>query len=67
MKNIPNNLRLYRTQKGLTQKQVATYLGFRSSDRISEWENGLGYPHVRSFVKLLTLYGVHGEEVYNNE
>ena len=64
---MPNNLRRYRIDKGLTQQQVADYLGFVSTDRISRWEQGLMYPHVRNFLKLVKLYGVPAEEVYGED
>jgi len=62
-----NNLRKYRLEKGMTQMDVARHLGLASSDRISEWENGLAYPHVRHFVRLLRLFDVRGEDVYESE
>lgn len=64
MKTIQNNLRVYRKQKKLTQKQVAHYLGFTSIDRISKWENGLQYPHVTNLIKMAELLGCHAEELY---
>ncbi len=64
MKAIQNNLRHYRELKGLTQLQVATYLGLKSSTRISKWEKGVLYPHVRNFVRLLELYEIQATEIY---
>lgn len=67
MKNtpIPNALRFYRKQKNLTQWQVASYLGFKSIDRICKWEKGRTYPHVVNLFKLAKFYGVRAEDLYH--
>ncbi|MBN9483135.1 MAG: hypothetical protein BGO70_01045 [Bacteroidetes bacterium 43-93] len=67
MKTRKNNLRHYRELKGLTQQQVADYLGFKSTDRISRWEAGLTYPHVRNLFKLGVLFELHAEELYSEK
>ena len=64
MKNIPNTLREHRLRKGLAQWDVAQHLGFRSTDRISRWENGIMYPHVMNLRRLAKLFGVAMEELY---
>ena len=64
MKTIQNNLRHYRELKNLTQQQVADYLGFKSTARISKWEKGVQYPHVTNFIELLKLYDVSPCEIY---
>ncbi|MBN9483138.1 MAG: helix-turn-helix transcriptional regulator [Bacteroidetes bacterium] len=51
--------------KGLTQQQVADYLGFKSTARISKWEKGVQYPHLVNFIQLLKLYGANANEIYN--
>jgi len=66
MKVIENRLREFRKQKGLTQQDVADYLGLKSSSRIAKWENGHLYPHVKNFIQLLKLYEVSAEKVYEN-
>jgi len=65
-KNIPNNLRRLRKAQNLTQQQVADHLGLQSTNRISRWEKGTLYPHVRNFLKLIALYGARAEDVYGN-
>ena len=65
MKTIQNTLREHRIRKGLTQLQVAEYLGFKSTDRISKWESGLMYPQVTNLFKLAKLYNVSAENLYN--
>jgi repressor LexA len=64
MKTIQNSLRHYRELKGLTQQQVADYMGFKSTARISKWEKGVQYPHVNNLFKLAKLFGVKGEDLY---
>lgn len=69
MKNTPrlNALRFYRKQKGLSQGDVAGYLGFKSTDRISRWEKGIAYPHVLNAIKLENLYGASIKDFYSSE
>jgi transcriptional regulator with XRE-family HTH domain len=62
---IPNILKEQRKKAGLTQLQVAQYLGFKSTDRISRWETGLTYPHVLNLLKLAKLFGVKAEDLYS--
>jgi len=64
MNIIQNNLRHYRELKGLTQQEVADYLGFKSTARISKWEKGLQYPHVTNFIELVKFYEVSAVEIY---
>ena len=65
MNTIQNNLRHYRELKCLTQQQVADYLGFKSTARISKWEKGVQYPHVTNLLLLAKLFGIHAEELYS--
>ncbi len=65
MKTIQNNLRHYRELKGLTQKQVAEHLGLKSSDRICRWEKGTMWPHARHLVRLVKLFEVRAENIYD--
>lgn len=60
----PNRLKEFRKAKKLRQTDVAKYLGFKSTDRISRWEKGTMYPHVLNFLKLIELYEVEAGEVY---
>ncbi len=61
---IRNNLREHRKRLGLTQRQVADYLGFESSDRISRWEKGLTYPHIINLGNLCKLFIVPAVDLY---
>ncbi|MBA3649799.1 MAG: helix-turn-helix transcriptional regulator [Chitinophagales bacterium] len=62
---MPNKLREYRKHQGLRQLDVATKLGFSSTDRISKWERGLTYPHLLNLFKLCKLYNVYPHELYD--
>ena len=64
MNKIPNTLKEHRLRKGLVQLDVANYLGFRSTDRISRWEAGVMYPHIINALKLAKFYGVSIEDLY---
>ena len=64
MNTRQNTLREYRKRKGQTQLQVAEYLGFKSTDRISKWESGLQYPHLFNVLKLAKLFTTTVEELY---
>ena len=55
--DISEKLKRCRTDKSLTQAQVAEKLHV-SRKTISGWENGHSYPDINSFVKLSDLYGI---------
>lgn len=49
-------IRKYRTSRGLTQEQVASYLGV-STPAVNKWEKGLTYPDVTLLPSLARLLG----------
>ncbi|MGC9603190.1 MAG: helix-turn-helix transcriptional regulator [Minisyncoccia bacterium] len=55
-KKIPNALKRYRKERGLTQLQVARALGFKDKTWISHWENGDALPNLVSIIRLSALY-----------
>jgi len=61
---IANNLKEYRLKAGLTQKQVATRLGFASEERISHWEKGNNVPNIFNLMKLCKTYEATFEMLY---
>ena len=63
---IANNLRTIRRSHNLTQMDLAQLLGIQSTNRISRWENGLSYPDVPNFMKILEIYEVGVKEIYRN-
>ncbi len=52
-----NQLKLLRSQNGLTQEQVADRLGV-SRQAVAKWEKGDTLPDIESCVRLSDLYGV---------
>jgi len=64
LKKIPNCLPKYRRQKGLTQKEVAKILGFKTGSIISKWERGFSFPSTPSLLKLSALYGRQVEALF---
>ena len=63
MKTIAEILKEGRIRKGLTQYEVAQYLGFKSMDRISRWEHATAEPSARNFIRLVGLYDLSMEQV----
>ncbi|MCB0378100.1 MAG: helix-turn-helix transcriptional regulator [Bdellovibrionales bacterium] len=51
-------LREQREAAGLSQKEVATKLGYSSAQFISNWERGISAPPVKILRKLAKLYNV---------
>jgi transcriptional regulator with XRE-family HTH domain len=64
MNKIPNKLREFREARGYTQREVATALGLKHTNKLSKWELGKGYPSVVNLLRLAKLYGVEVEGVY---
>ncbi len=63
-KHIPNKLRLHRLAMGFDQVQVARILGYKSTSKLSRWENGLTFPDLVNACKLAGLYHVYVEALY---
>lgn len=60
------NLKQLRTQKGLTQSQLAEKL-FVSRSTVAKWENGLGLPNPESMAALEALFGITSHDLYTKE
>jgi transcriptional regulator with XRE-family HTH domain len=54
-----------RTQSGLSQKDVATKLGYSTSQFISNWERGVSQPPINTLRTLATMYKVSAEQMFN--
>ncbi|HRF76259.1 MAG TPA: helix-turn-helix transcriptional regulator [Chitinophagales bacterium] len=63
---IPNNLIKYRKMLGLKQEEVASYLGLKSTNRLSRWEQGLSMPSAQNLFKLSTLYHTLIDQLYSD-
>ena len=60
----PNNIRHYRYRKMLKQSELAEKMGFKSNERISQWESGKTMPSVENLFRLAGILGVLPHEVY---
>lgn len=54
-----------RTQSGLSQKDVATKLGYSTSQFISNWERGVSQPPINTLRTLATMYKISAEQMFN--
>ena len=58
---MENIFKTLRTEKGLTQKEVAEKL-YISPMSVSRWESGKSYPEYEILPKLAELYGVDNSQ-----
>jgi len=65
MNKTPNNLRLYRKQAGLFQREVAQALRLDCTDRISHWEKGTAVPSLINLFRLASIYKVSPQDLYS--
>lgn len=54
-----------RTLSGLSQKDVATKLGYSTSQFISNWERGISQPPINTLRTLAHMYNVSAEQMFN--
>ena len=59
-------LQKLRTQKGLTQDELAKML-FVSRTAISKWESGRGYPNIESLKNISKIFSVSLDELLSND
>lgn len=64
--NFSRNLRRLRTEKNLTQEQLANILGV-SIQSVSRWECGNTLPDVMLLPQIARLYGVTVDDLYREE
>jgi transcriptional regulator with XRE-family HTH domain len=55
---ISNSLRLYRRKSGLSQKHIASLLGYRSTTTVSSYERGTKAPQLTNLLKLEIIYRI---------
>jgi DNA-binding XRE family transcriptional regulator len=67
MKTHNNNLKEYRMKKKLSQFEFAVSLRLKSTDRISQWENGKLFQHILNALKLAKLYGTTVEKLFQQK
>ncbi len=63
---MENIFKTLRTEKGLTQKEVAEKL-YISPMSVSRWESGKSYPEYEILPKLAELYGVPLARLFGNK
>jgi len=57
-------LKSSRESSGLTQKNVADKFGYSTSQFISEWERGIRSPPAQVLRRLVDLYEIDPEQLY---
>jgi transcriptional regulator with XRE-family HTH domain len=50
---------------GFSQKDVATKLGYSTSQFISNWERGVSQPPLSTLRKLAEVFQINAEEMFN--
>jgi transcriptional regulator with XRE-family HTH domain len=63
-KNIPNNLKKFRTLMGYSQEDVHKKLGLKTRSVITKWESGTRMPGGENLLKLSVLYKTLANELY---
>lgn len=63
-KDLAEYLKTARSLAGLSQKEVSTILGYKSSQFVSNWERGLSSPPVQTLKRLCSLYKTSEEDMY---
>ncbi len=54
-----------RTLSGLSQKDVATRLGYSTSQFISNWERGVSQPPINTLRTLANMYKISAEQMFS--
>lgn len=65
-KNIRENLKLLRKEKGLTQSQVGDLVG-KKETTIASWEQGLSLPDLQTLYRLSIYYRKTMEWFYEHK
>ena len=61
-----NQLRRFRREVGLSQKEVAAILGLNSAAPVSRWEKGIVLPETLNALKLAALYRSSVDVIYGD-
>lgn len=59
---INEQIKKFRKAAGLTQEQIANYLGV-STPAVNKWEKGTSDPSTANLIALAKLYGVSADEL----
>jgi transcriptional regulator with XRE-family HTH domain len=63
-KDLADFLKRSRQAAGLSQKEVAAALGYKSSQFVSNWERGLSSPPIATLRKLCSVYKTTEEQTF---
>lgn len=63
-RHIPNRLTKHRMIHGVRQKDVADWLGHKSTAQLSQWENGDTMPTLINLFRLCCIYATAPHELY---
>jgi transcriptional regulator with XRE-family HTH domain len=63
-RKLADFLKSARTSAGLSQKEVAVVLGYKSSQFVSNWERGLSSPPIGTLRHLCGIYKTDEREVF---
>lgn len=55
---LPNNIRFLRKSKGLSQDDLADFLGYKSFTTIQKWESGIAEPSILVLHKMADYFGI---------
>lgn len=64
--NIGKNITKFRRSKGITQDELASYIGVSKSS-VSKWENNITYPDIVLLPQLATLFNISLDELIGYE
>ena len=64
--NIGKNITKFRRSKGITQDELASYIGVSKSS-VSKWENSITYPDIMLLPQLATLFNISLDELMGYE
>jgi transcriptional regulator with XRE-family HTH domain len=63
---LADYLKEKRIASGLSQKDVASKMGYSTPQFISNWERGISQPPINSIKKLCEIYGVESEQLFEH-
>lgn len=61
--NLKDRLKTLRTTAGLSQKEIATKLGYTTPQFISNWERGISFPPASDLAKLVGILKADPTEI----
>lgn len=64
MNKLGKMIKIARLNKGLTQTELATYMGYETPQFISNWERGLSGPPLESLRKICDFIGLKKQLVF---